>query len=104
MLISNPMSTVYVQFIYSDDVNYLFLNESSLTYMTVTALRLEPGLEVEGEGGVQVKVLHVDAQLEITGCVITRKAYSTVQYTDKKEIKFSSYIRKFRVEQLQSHT
>jgi hypothetical protein len=24
-------------------------------------------------------------------------------YTDKKEIKFSSYIRKFRVEQLQSH-
>jgi hypothetical protein len=32
--------------------------------MTVTALRLEPGLEVEGEGGVQVKVLHVDAQLE----------------------------------------
>ncbi len=24
-------------------------------------------------------------------------------YTDKKKIKFSSYIRKFRVEQLQSH-
>jgi hypothetical protein len=52
--------------------------------MTVTALRLEPGLEVEGEGGVQVEVLHVDAQLEITGCVVKRKAYSTVQYTDKK--------------------
>ncbi len=44
--------------------------------MTVTALRLEPGLEVEGEGGVQVKVLHVDAQLE------KKPAYRTVHYKD----------------------
>jgi hypothetical protein len=50
--------------------------------MTVTALRLEPGFEIEGEGGVQVKVLHVDAQLEKTGCVITRKAYRTVHCKD----------------------
>jgi hypothetical protein len=50
----------------------LFFNESSLAYMTVTALRLEPGLEVECEGGVQVEVLHVDAQLE------KKTAYRTV--------------------------
>jgi hypothetical protein len=29
--------------------------------------------------------------------------YSYVLYTDKKEIQFSSYIGKFRMEQLQSH-
>ncbi len=40
--------------------------------MTVTALRLEPGLEVEGEGGVQVKVLHVDAQLKKKQVVSSR--------------------------------
>ncbi len=44
--------------------------------MTVTALRLEPGLEVEGEGGVQVEVLHVDAKLE------KEPAYRTVHYKD----------------------
>jgi hypothetical protein len=30
-------------------------------------------------------------------------AFDSEAYTDKKEIKFSSYIRKFRMEQLQSH-
>ncbi len=91
MLISNPMSTLYGQFIYSDDVNYLFflsfLNESALTYMTVTALRLEPGLEVEGEGGVQVEVLHVDAQLEKTGCVVTQSLPYTLQRQNAENLK-----------------
>jgi hypothetical protein len=55
--------------------------------MTVTALRLEPGLEVEGEGGVQVEVLHVDAQLEKTGCVITQSLPYTLQRQNAENLK-----------------
>ncbi len=44
--------------------------------------------------------LPIDACIELTGNRINLGTAHDF-YTDKKEIKFSSYIRKFRVEQLQ---
>jgi hypothetical protein len=58
--------------------------------MTVTALRLEPGLEVEGEGGVQIEVLHVDAQLEKNR--LCRHAKFTVHTAKTKCQKFETNI------------
>jgi hypothetical protein len=73
----------------------------NLKYMTKTTQR--DGIEIK----VCPRFIPCDTLCSVLFTVVVGTIVllwkNTVQYTDKKEIKFSSYIRKFRMEQLQSH-